>query len=364
MQPDLTTHQSAEFLTIRVHNYKDDLGHDHVSLHGLFTDRDEAERIARAVSVAWDFITADVLPIQSSAIANIAAAQRISHIEPDLPADFEQQDSQAASVAVPDDNTIVSAPGFADMTYRVASRTPGHPSNPHPVGSYLNPTRESIAAEVAADAEIMEALRAERADESQPAPVTEESLRQEFLDLSAEIGAAGERRCSYVYPNGSVCNKKDHLHHWNEHAFQDDLTEKFAAHVARHEAFLAEQTAEQVTEQVTEQVSQTPVERDPVADAAALAPVVHEADWTMAGPRWPWHQATEKQRVDAFLIAQHAIADPTMDDDALVALVERFWSTKPKHGAPRRVVAKVRKIREWLISEGLRESIDPPSDRS
>jgi hypothetical protein len=54
-------------------------------------------------------------------------------------------------------------------------------------------------------------------------------------------------------------------------------------------------------------------------------------------------------------MATAAVADPTLDDDALEALVERYWSTKPKHGAPRRVSAKASKIREWLIHHGLRE---------
>lgn len=159
---DRTMSEPIEFFTVRVHNYKDDLGHDAVSLHGLFTDRGAAERLARAVSLAWDFITADVLPIQSSAIAQIAAAQVISHITPDLPADFTEQDQSVAQGESPADDDIVTADGFPAMTCRVARRTPGHPANPHPVGSYLNPTRESIAAEVAGEAEMMEALRDER----------------------------------------------------------------------------------------------------------------------------------------------------------------------------------------------------------
>lgn len=84
--PDLTLTQPAEMFTVRVHNYQDDPAHDAISLHGLFTDRDEAERLARAVSLAWDFITADVHPIRLSTIEQIAAAQNISHITPDLPA--------------------------------------------------------------------------------------------------------------------------------------------------------------------------------------------------------------------------------------------------------------------------------------
>lgn len=190
--PDLTLTQPAEMFTVRVHNYQDDPAHDAISLHGLFTNRDEAERLARAVSLAWDFITADVHPIRLSTIEQIAAAQNISHIAHDLPADTGD---------------------------------------------------------------------------------------------GAEVAA----------------------------------------------------------------------ERDPVADATALAPVVHEADWTMAGPRWPWHQATAQQRQDAFIIAQAAIANPTMADAALEALVARLWTLKPKHGAPRRVEAKAAKIRQWLITEGLRE---------
>lgn len=354
--PDLMMIQSSELFTIRVHNYKDDLGHEAVSLHGLFADRAEAERIARAVSVAWDFLTADVLPIETSTIAQIAAAQDISHIAPDLPTDFTEQGHSDEQDESPADDDTVTADGFPDMTYRAARRTPGHPANPHPVGSYLNPTRESIAAEVAGEAEVMEALRAERTDAPQHATDSEASIRQEFLDLSAEIGAAGERRCTYVYA-GRVrsvpCGINDYVHGGIEdHPFQDDLTEKFAAHVARDEAFRASQSP---------QPSTTPVERDPVADAIALAPVVHEADWTMAGPRWPWHLATGAQREDALLIAHAAVADPAMDDDALEAMVARLWSTKPKHGAPRRIEAKASKIREWLAREGLREGgLDRP----
>lgn len=306
---DLTQYPSAEYFTVQVHNFKDDPERENASLHGLFTDASIAATVASVIEQSWSgFIRATVVPIRIGTVEQVAATQAISHIAPDLPAGVEQM-----------------IEGVADES----AYHDGHEGDG-------------------------------RTSETQRPAVTEESLRQEFLDLSAEIGAAGERRCTYVYPNGSVCNKKDHLHHWNEHAFQDDLTEKFAAHVARHETFLAEQATERPEVQATENAT----ERDPVADAIALAEVVHEADWMMAGPRWPWYQATGAQREDALLIAQNAIADPTMDDDALVALVERLWSTKPKHGAPRRVVAKVRKIREWLISEGLRESIDTPSGRS
>lgn len=201
---DLTQYPSAEYFTVQVHNFKDDPDRESASLHGLFTDASLAATVAAVIEQSWSgFIRATVVPIRIGTVEQVAAAQRISHIESNLPADF----------------------GDAQAT---------------------------------------------------------------------------------------------------EHA----------------------------------------TERDPVADAIALAEVVHEADWTMAGPRWPWYQATGAQREDALLIAQNAIADPGMDDDALEALVERLWSTKPKHGAPRRISAKASKVREWLISEGLREGgIDRPSDR-
>lgn len=217
--PDLTRRvpsessdsSDPEFFTVRVHNYKDDPAHDLTSLHGVFTDRAEAERIANAVSVGWDFLMAEVVPLQMASIDQIALAQRISHIRPDLPADFTEEG------AAPDTGTV-----------------------------------------------------------------TDEAIGEAQTDAPDEP-------------------------------------------------------------------------RDAVADAIALAEVVHEADWMMAGPRWTWRDATVRQREDALLIASAAVADPTADSDALEALVERLWSSKPRHGAPRRIEAKASKIREWLTRQGLRE---------
>jgi hypothetical protein len=191
---DMTLTQPVEFFTVRVNNYKDDPTHDKTSLHGLFTDRAEAEKIAHATNLGWDFLHADVVPLHLGTFEAMAVAQGITHIEPDLPADVTGP-GHSLSLHLADDD-IVTAEGFPAMTYRTARRTPGHPANPHPVGSYGNPTRESIAAEVAADAEVMKALPTEHA--TTPTNVVED--------------------------------------------------------------------------------------RDPMADAVALAPVIHEADWTMAGP--------------------------------------------------------------------------------
>lgn len=90
-------------------------------------------------------------------------------------------------------------------------------------------------------------------------------------------------------------------------------------------------------------------ERDAlVAQVQGLAVVVHEADWTMAGPRWTWREATPTQRDDAYRIAGVVLGTPTADSDTLDVLVRAHWSSIPKHGAPRRVEAKVAKIQRWL----------------
>lgn len=318
---DLTPSQPAEMFTIRVHDYKDDPAHDNVSLHGLFTDRAEAERIARAVSVAWDFISADVLPIGATAFPEIAAAQNISHIAPDLSSEF----------------IVVGDVVDAEQTDAAPAEPCTHPN----CETHGKSPCEGIGCDGMTDAER-----------------TEASIRQEFLDLSAEIGAAGERRCTYVYPGATsggeplVCGMESYVHGSHcDHEYQDDLTARFAAHVAREEAFRAQQDSEQAGAEP---------QRDSVADAIALAEVVHEADWMMAGPRWPWHQATAVQREDALLIAQNVLVDPTLDADTLQEIVVRLWSSQPRHGAPSRAAAKVRKIREWLIAEGLCEPIDRP----
>lgn len=89
-----------------------------------------------------------------------------------------------------------------------------------------------------------------------------------------------------------------------------------------------------------------------------LAKTVHEADWMMAGPRWPWHQSTTGQRADARNIALAALATTARDETTLEALVREHWTGAPRHGAPRRVEAKVAKIRAWLTEHDTHTSQD------
>lgn len=73
----------GEYLTIKVHSFKDDPYGEDASLHGLFTDKAEAERIAHDISLTYpDFLHTTVVPIQFGTIEQVAQAQGITHIEP------------------------------------------------------------------------------------------------------------------------------------------------------------------------------------------------------------------------------------------------------------------------------------------
>lgn len=76
---DLT--RPAEFFTVRVRDYKDTSVP--ATMHGLYTDRDAAERFAKHLNLAYpDFLDAEVSPIHVGTIAAVATAQHIEHIAP------------------------------------------------------------------------------------------------------------------------------------------------------------------------------------------------------------------------------------------------------------------------------------------
>lgn len=91
----------AEFLTIKIHNYKDDPTGDMISLHGLFTDRTEAEAVAKTL-VPDDyngFLSATVVPLLLGTIEQVADAQRIGWIpDPQAPSPTAAQIAESGRI--------------------------------------------------------------------------------------------------------------------------------------------------------------------------------------------------------------------------------------------------------------------------
>lgn len=148
---DLTRTQfPTEFWTIGVRNFKDSAAE--MSLHGLFHDRAEAETVAREIESAYpDFISTRLVPIQFGTIEQVQQAQDLTNVAP------------------------ATAETYASIRETVRQHAPG---------SYSNPTPESIAAEVASEAELREQMRTEAEADLGPldgGPLDEERLRRAYL---------------------------------------------------------------------------------------------------------------------------------------------------------------------------------------
>lgn len=144
----------VEFFTIKVHNYKDDSHGEDATLHGLFTDRVEAEQVAKTLvpDEYNGFLSASVEPLHFATIGQVAQEQNIGWVPDNVPTAAQIAESgrieQDADVVFSVTHTTDEAPDIR------LTRTTS-------LGSYSNPTPESIAAEVAGEAQVMEEIRAE-----------------------------------------------------------------------------------------------------------------------------------------------------------------------------------------------------------
>lgn len=94
------------------------------------------------------------------------------------------------------------------------------------------------------------------------------------------------------------------------------------------------------------------IDADP-ATVDALAEVIHEGDWMMAGGEWRFCEATHAEKDQSRRLARAVLltcvtAHETDLPQAVEQVIREQWATAPRHGAPRRIAAKADKAGAWL----------------